>query len=237
MKRVLLLAALVFGTPATAQTAPALPMPPLPAPPGDPRFQTIEYHADRVVQIQVAPGYQLTLELAPDERVESVALGDSAAWQVSPNRHGDHLFIKPLQSDVTTNMTVVTDVRTYLFDLVPLPGPQPTMAYILRFDYPGATQAPEETLVAAVETTYRVSGTRALRPSAMSDDGLRTYIEWPPDASLPAVYAVDGEGHEILVNGMMRDGVFVIDSILPKLVFRIDRQTAQAVRQVPRGKR
>ena len=68
---------------------------------GDPRIQTRRlYDADQVVQLQGAPGYQLDVEFAPDERIESVAVGDSAAWQVTPNRRGDRLFVKPLQAGV-----------------------------------------------------------------------------------------------------------------------------------------
>jgi hypothetical protein len=36
---------------------------------------------------------------------------------------------------------------------------------------------------------------------------------------------------------MMRDDIYVIDQVLPRLVFRIDRQTARAVRVQPRERR
>ncbi|MEA1015858.1 TrbG/VirB9 family P-type conjugative transfer protein [Sphingosinicella sp. LY1275] len=215
---------------------------PLPPPPtADPRVQTIDYREDQVIVLQAAPGYQLTVELGADERVENVAVGDSGAWQVTANRRGDMLFIKPLQSGVTTNMTVVTDARLYAFDLVPLYGPSPEMAYRVRFRYPAAQGAApaddaagEATLI---EGRYRLSGVRALRPARISDDGRHTYIEWPKDAALPAVYALDARGEETLVNGMMRDGLFVVDSVVPRLAFRIDRQVARATRVVPRRRR
>ena len=44
------------------------------------------------------------------------------AWQVSVNKEGDRLFLKPAQPDVSTNMTVVTSVRVYNFDLASLSG-------------------------------------------------------------------------------------------------------------------
>jgi type IV secretion system protein VirB9 len=76
-----------------------------------------------------------------------------------------------------------------------------------------------------------MSGSRALWPARISDDGKRTLIDWPRDTPIPAVYTLDAQGRESLVNGAMRDGVYVIDSVLPRLVFRIDRQVATASRK------
>ena len=198
---------------------------------GDPRLQTVDFVPDQVVVLEVAPGYQLTVELAPDEQIENVAVGDSGAWQVTANRRGDRLFIKALQPGVTTNMTVITSARLYAMDLVPLYGPSPEMAYTVRFRFPEAgEEEPEESAEAAVEGHYRVTGARRLRPSRIGDDGRQTFIEWPEDRSLPAVYAVGRDGQESLVNGMMRDGIYVIDSVAQRLVFRIDRNVARAER-------
>jgi len=202
---------------------------------GDRRLQTIDYAADQVVILEVAAGYMLTVELAPDEQIENVALGDSGAWQVTANRRGDRLFIKPLQGGISTNMTVITNARLYAIDLVPLSGPSPEMAYTVRFNYPeaartGAGGGEEAEAEPPVDGRYRVSGARALQPSRIGDDGRHTYIEWPADRPIPAVYALGANGEESLVNGMMRDDVYVIDSVVPRLVFRIDRQTARAVR-------
>jgi type IV secretion system protein VirB9 len=205
---------------------------------GDPRLQTVEYRGNQVVTLEVAPGYQLALEFAADERIESVGLGDSAAWMVSPTKRGDHLFIKAIQAGVSTNMTVVTDIRTYAFDLHPLPGPSATMAYTVRFSYPAppGANAPAAETAPAPDTRYRVGGDRKLRPSAISDDGIKTYIEWPANVAMPAVYAVNDQGREALVNGLVQDRVFVIDGVARKLVFRIDKRVARAIRDTPRGK-
>jgi len=202
---------------------------------GDPLIQTVLYDSEQVVQLQGTPGFQTDVEFASDEAIENVAVGDSAAWQVTPNRRGDHLFVKNLISGVTTNMTVVTSARTYFFELAPLTAGE--MAYTVRFRYPSAQAAADETPATRVEGRYRLSGAQALRPSRIADDGVHTYIEWPHDASLPAVYALNGQGQETLVNGGMRDGLFVIDGISPRLVFRIDQNVAHADRVAPRASR
>ena len=71
---------------------------------------------------------------------------------------------------------------------------------------------------------------RALRPSAINDDGAKTYIEFPADRPLPAVFGYDARGREVLVQGAMRDGQYVIDGVKPKLLFRIDNSRATATR-------
>jgi type IV secretion system protein VirB9 len=231
LRVLLFLIALLLPAMATAQVRP------VPGP-GDPRIQTIVYDANQVVQLQVASGYQLAIEFAPDERIENVAVGESGAWQVTPNKRGDHLFIKALQAGVTTNLTVVTDARSYAFELQPLFGPLPNMAYTVRFTYP----APASAVVAGAASTpepgrYKLSGTKALRPSQIDDDGVHTYIVFPADKPLPAIFAIDEKGREMLVDGGMRDGQYVIDGVRPKLLFRLDKDLATAVRVTPKPKK
>lgn len=208
-----------------------VPVSPLPAwqdLPGT-RARTVDYAPDRVVQLHAAPGYQLMLELAADEHIENVAVGDSGAWQVTANKRGDRLFLKPIQAGVTTNMVVITDVRVYSFELVPMSAPQPDMAYAVRFRYPAP---PDSAAAKDVEPKgrYKLEGRASLQPSGMHDDGVHTYIEWPEDRPLPAIYAIGADGKEALINGMMRDGRMVIDSVQQRLVFRIDNHRATAVR-------
>jgi type IV secretion system protein VirB9 len=222
--------AFLAATPALAQVAPQPGI-------GDPHLQLVNYDAGQIVQLRGAAGYQLMVELSPDEQVQSVALGDSAAWGVSINKAGDRLFVKPLQALVPTNMTVVTSVRVYNFELVPLSAPQGDMPYTVRFQYPAVRpdgpdgQYVDISAAARRLSKYKISGARAVRPLSISDDGQRTYISWPKGASIPAVYALDGAGREVLVNGMMgTDDVYVVDGAPQKLSFRIDQTVARAER-------
>lgn len=202
---------------------------------GDPRLQAVDYHRDQVVRIAGAPGYQITIALAPDEKVESVAVGDSAAWQVTANRGGNMLFVKPVQGGAT-NMTVITNARFYAFELVS--GEGGAAPYEVRFRYPseearnGPSHPPGPTHIIG---EYWLKGAHALRPARMSDDGEKTWIEWSPEVLLPAVFIIDDHGRESLANGNMRGPYYVIDSVHDRLLFRIDRETARATRHVPKA--
>jgi type IV secretion system protein VirB9 len=196
----------------------------------NPRIRVIEYFPDALFRIEAEQGYLVTLQLGADERIENVAVGDSTAWQVSANNRGDLVFIKPVRAGIATNMTIATDARIYLFELVPSSGRGMSAPYMVRFSFPATPETPAGAKPAGIVGHYRLTGSRSLRPSWMGDDGQKTFIEWPADVALPAVFTIDPQGREALVNGNMRDGRYVIDSVLPKLIFRIDDASANAVR-------
>lgn len=201
---------------------------------GDARMQTVDYRRDQVVEIEAAPGYQVMIALAPDEQIQNVAVGDSGSWQVVASQSGNMLFVRPSQGGVSTNMTVITSARFYAFDLVPAIGMPP---YEIRFRYPAEASIGTNDVAseAAAVGMYRLGGTRSLWPVRMHDDGIKTYIDWPPDAPLPAVFVMDDYGRERLANGNMRGGFYVIDSVHDQLLFRIDRKTARAKRYLPKA--
>ena len=209
---------------------------------GDNRLQTVAYDPAQVVQLRGTPGYQVTVELSPDEEVQSVAVGDGAAWQISVNAGRNLLFIKPTDSARATNMTVITDIRVYNFELVPTPGPSPDMAYHIKFHFAAPETRPRTgdfvDISAATRrmSRYRMTGDKRLRPAAISHDGYNTYIVWPKELDLPATYEFAGPGRELLVNGVMRDDVLVIDRVITHLVFRRDKSVAQAVLLPPKRK-
>lgn len=197
---------------------------------GDPHLQIVDYDPRQVVLLRVAVGYQLVLELAADERVETVALGDSGGWQASANKRADHVFIKPLQAGAATNLTVITDVRRYAFNLIAAEANAPDLPYTVRFSYP-----PAEPLIAQDQHTsraiFKLGGDRHLRPARMFDDGRFTFIDWPADTDLPAIYVLGAKGEETLVNGAMRDGHYVVETIASRFIFRRGAQSATARRQ------
>lgn len=216
---------LMLITPALAARAEVTPRPGA----GDPHVQAVDYDADEVVRLRVALGYQLALELAADERVETVSVGNSSVWQVTANNRGDHVFIKPMQGAAATNLTVITDVRRYAFTLLPAYELEPDLPYTVRFHYPAAppaAQAPTPSPAAS----YRFGGDKTLRPATMFDDGSFTFIAWPLDVSLPAVFVIAADGQEALVNGAVRDGYLVVETVAAKFVFRRGAATSTAKR-------
>jgi type IV secretion system protein VirB9 len=193
----------------------------------DSRIRTVAYDPDQVVRLTGYFGIQTMLEFAPDERIENVSIGDAMGWQVTPNKKANLLFLKPLDRTAATNMTVVTDRRRYVFELV-VAGPKASakdLAYVVRMLVPAPAPvaviappppAPPAAPVAK-NSAYGVKGDAAIQPTRVFDDGVATYFAWPEQADLPAVFVVNADGVEGLANAVVRGGYLVVDQLAPAL--------------------
>lgn len=198
----------------------------------DPRIQTITYDQTQPVRIVAFPTGTLTLMLLPGDRIERAVLSDPEAFEVRITGASDSLHIDARRANAAATLVVETPRRRYALNLAT--GSGLAAAYLIRFVAPTAAPAPTaavppEPLKLVGE--YRVSGDRALRPTMIGDDGLRTYLEWSEYQSLPAVFGIGISGGEEVVDGYMRDGRFVIDRVYAELVFRVDNESAKARRR------
>ncbi len=203
----------------------------------DPRIRTIFYDPDKVVPLKAYFGYQMMIQFGADERIENVAIGEGSTWQVTPNKDASLLFIKPLEHAARTNMTVVTDQRSYLFELSARSVGEARdgdMTYVVRFTYPpppvaiAAAPQPRTLPPERRNTAYTYTGARELLPSLVFDDGRLTYFRWPENTVRPAVFAVGLDGAESLVNYSYHDGYEVVEQTAPRFQLR-DGKTVTTV--------
>ncbi|WP_239806499.1 TrbG/VirB9 family P-type conjugative transfer protein [Croceicoccus hydrothermalis] len=224
----------------------------VPAHAGDPRLVTRMYDEDAVVRIEGRTNVQATVAFADDERIENVAIGDSASWQVTPNKRANLLFVKPLEPTAATNMTVVTDRRTYYFDLVASPRAKPL--YQLRFAYPeepvedaparmaaapgsiemqAATDPLAVTDPASLNFAWGRSGDAALLPERAYDDGEVTYLAWPQGRDVPAILVTNADGREGPVNFTVRGENIIIEGVPGRIILRSGDNDAFLVNNGP----
>ena len=185
------------------------------------------------------------IEFGGDETIENIALGDSAAWQVTPNKRANLVFVKPLLDHARTNMTVVTDRRRYLFELVNGGSTSPVL-YTLRFVYPAPAQAVVEVPVAprpspapppappVLNHDWHAQGASQLIPAAIYDDGASTFIAWPARIELPAILMPGVDGSEGAVNFTVRGDYLVIDGVAPRYILHIGKARAVLINGSPR---
>lgn len=103
----------------------------------DNRIKTYIYNQNEVYLLTLHYGFQSSIEFAKNEEVQTITLGDAYAWKITPL--ANRLFIKPLEKNMRTNMTIITNKRTYQFDIVAQEldeDEEQDLVYVIRFYYP-----------------------------------------------------------------------------------------------------
>jgi type IV secretion system protein VirB9 len=177
--------------------------------------------------VKLAPGSQASVHFPADEVPTIHELGDPQAWRVVAF-DAPQMIVRSLRPAAPTFLRVNTNRRRYEFALASVSDRALNSAGTIRFAQSAvATAAAPAVTPSSSPTRYRVSGNRSLYPVSIWDDGRQMVIVWRPEQELPAVFAMDGR-QEVLVNGHMRGGRFVIDLVYPLLVFRLGSEEARA---------
>ncbi len=175
----------------------------------DARVREVLYEAHEVYRIEGQVGIALDLEFEPGETFVGLASGDRNALEFSAQ--GSHLFLKPKAAPVTTNLTILTDRRVYrVFYVVGSTRETPAtpVPFAVKFAYPSKERpseasshpTPPPAVTMPASRRYEFCGPAALKPVRVFDDDVRTTILFGPHQPWPAVFAVEADGSESLVN-------------------------------------
>jgi type IV secretion system protein VirB9 len=199
----------------------------------DSRIRTVRYSPNEVYQFLGHYGYQSAIEFEVNEKILTVSVGDSTSWQLNPS--GNRLFLKPIDQNALTNMTIITDKRTYLFELHAEETKDirdKNLVFSYRFIYPQAdTSALDYSSVDSVPDferepekynfKYSIRGSSVVEPIRIFDDGQFTYFEFrDKNAELPAFYNVTTAGEEEIVNFRKRGNYIVVERVSPRFTLR-----------------
>ncbi|AIL64748.1 conjugal transfer protein TrbG [Rickettsiales bacterium Ac37b] len=193
--------------------------------------------------ITCSPLHICDIELEAGEKILNVAIGDQVHWILSPANSGagsditPHVIIKPTDENISTNMVVTTDKRTYYLYL----RSQKT-GYITRlsFYYPHdlvqswelhnklkeedeqnrIAEFPALT-VAELDFNYEIKGSNKshIRPIRVFNDGKHVYLQMSPKLGAneaPILMVIGKNGESQLVNYRMKSGYYVVDRLFDR---------------------
>lgn len=177
----------------------------------DRRIRYVTYDPDAVVLVDAVVGIVTHIVLEPGESYVTHAFGDGKAWDFAAK--ANHCFLKAVATNADSNLTLVTDRRSYHFSLRLLSdaGAAPTFEIAFRYPNSEARKKREDATRTAVEDAfkgngekpnldYTMSGDLDLAPENAWDDREFTYFKFPGQRDIPAIYMVDGDGNESIVN-------------------------------------
>lgn len=214
----------------------------------DSRIRTIVYNPNEVFQLKFHYGFQSFIEFAPDEEIEIISLGEAFPWKITPINK--RIFIRPIQVDVTTNMTVITTKRTYQFEITGLAydgRSNEDLIYSVNFFYPDRElKKPSMNIGNGANTinvkdgfaltnidrgdiinfNYTMAGdAKSIVPIKVFDDGKITYFQFPKNNLIvPEFSIVDIYGNETKLNYYIDGDYVAINTVGVQFALRNGRE-------------
>ena len=203
---------------------------------GESRIKIINYTPNTVFKFTGHYEFQSIIEFALDEEIETISMGTPTPWQMVPA--GNRIFLKPIEENATTNMTVITNKRMYFFEMhaEEATGIQDeNLNFVFKFVYPeqynlgagAVTQVntfngPNLSKPELYNFEYTISGKiSGIEPLQVFDDGEFTYLKFRDlNADFPAIFSVDAYGNEGLVNYRQEGGYVIIERVSDRFTLR-----------------
>ena len=209
-------------------------------------------------QVYASPGQVTDIALQEGEQLVGsgpVAAGDTVRWIIGDTESGIgatrqiHILVKPTRADLTTNLVINTDRRTYHLELratsstymasVSWTYPQDALIALQGRNAAAAAAAPVAGGIdlSTLNFRYRIDGDRTpWRPARAFDDGRQVFIEFPAGISqgeMPPLFVTGARGDAELVNYRVQGRYMMVDRLFAAAELRLgDRRTEQRVRIV-----
>lgn len=213
-------------------------------------IQVYPYSEGALYQVYAAPGQITSIALELGESLTGagpIAAGDTARWIIGDTTSGAgdtarvHVLVKPTRADISTNLVINTDRRTYLVELRSEETPyMPSVAWSYPESRTTRTPAVPATPVippaAHRNHRYALSGDHpAWRPASVYDDGRRVYVEFPRgivQGEMPPLFVIGSDGEPELVNTRIHQNILIADRLFAAAELRLGAEDQQRVRIV-----
>jgi type IV secretion system protein VirB9 len=221
--------------------------------------QVYPFTEGALYEVYAAPEEITDIALQPGEQLVGsgpVAAGDTVRWIIGDTTSGTgastqvHILVKPTRPDLTTNLIINTDRRTYHLELrstaatymasISWNYPEDQLIAIRQQNAQADQAAPIATGVdvSALNFRYQIEGDNPpWRPLRAFDDGRQVFIEFPSgigQGDMPPLFVIGPSGKTTdLVNYRVRGADMIVDSLFAEAELQMgDGSSQQRVRIV-----
>ncbi|EQM73822.1 MULTISPECIES: P-type conjugative transfer protein TrbG [Stutzerimonas] len=226
-------------------------------------IQVWPYSEGALYQVYATPGRVTVIGLQEGEELVTVAAGDTVRWIVGDTSSGAgdalrvSVLVKPIRSNLNTNLVISTSRRTYLIELtstekawmasVSWNYPKDRMLALQRQARAAQVSAPVDTGLSLerIRFRYAISGSNPpWQPLRAFDDGEKVYIQFPAgiaQGELPPMFVIGAQGDGQLVNYRFRSPYYIVDRLFGAAELRLGADKGDVVRiertdGLPRGR-
>lgn len=207
----------------------------------DSRIRSAIYRDDEVYRLIGFVGYAIELVFEEGEVFAGNGGGDLDG--IAFGWHDNHLILKPKAANVGTNLVVYTNRRAYRFDYSVSARRSNVQTdevmYTVRFVYPPSPRSVNGLTAAeqadfdlkhaaegrAQNADYWYCGSPAIKPVAVSDDGVHTRLRFAAKSELPVIFVRNDDDTESLLNFSMDEGDVIIHRVAARFILRRGKLT------------
>ena len=199
------------------------------------------YDENAMYTVYARVNYLTTIMLQAGETVTFVGGGDTSRWRRATGTTGSSegtrevIYIKPLYTDLKTNLVINTDKRSYQINLI---SDKALYNPLVKWDYPQdeflAMEAQkklqrereknQETITDPTSLDYRYTistNKYDFAPQQVFNDATKTYIQLKDNLQeMPSLYLKDGN-NLLLVNYRVKGSFLVVDRLFNEGELRI----------------
>ncbi|MBQ4875204.1 MAG: TrbG/VirB9 family P-type conjugative transfer protein [Rickettsiaceae bacterium H1] len=221
--RIILLISVIFSFPVNSNQKPIA---------TDSRIKTLIYSPKEIFQLKLHNNYQSFIKLPKKEIIKSIAIGNSANWEM---KHiGNFIFIKPKVKSTRTNLVIINNKdESYTFDLIALESMKnEDMTYSTSFYYPDESDSfdkdnsvkllegqvidnPLNNKKQKIHYNYSSDGDKELTPSEIFDNGQLTFFKFTH--LIPKIFVVKDDGSKYSTEMISYEGLTIINGVYDKL--------------------
>jgi type IV secretion system protein VirB9 len=200
------------------------------------KFRSYIYNPNELYRYFGHYTYQGFIEFSAGETISTISMGNPTLWLVETL--DNRIFLKPVGEDNSeTNMTVLTNKKVYHFELVAKEAKglaDKDLIFVVKFSYPDdkdknlvefaktpPSDEPDMRDLSSYNFNYQYTGEKTIAPSKVFDDGVFTYFQFNSrNSEVPAIYSVDSEGFESLINYRITGTYMVVEKVAPQYSLR-----------------
>lgn len=214
---------------------------------------TFKYSPSSIYEIWVSPDFSTRIELNPDEDITYVGGGDTANWKIDMSKGGEKnttsLYIRPVESDIKSNLIIQTNRRTYTFFIN---GDEKLYNMIVKFTYPldasmsmyrtdssvpnilengvsGDSVKTGASDIRNLATNYKIAPSNYdWSPTGIYNDGKKTYIRFKEGMSETPILVVKGSSGKLEeINYHQEGNVIRIDRVVKAGQLKLDKKVVK----------
>lgn len=212
--------------------------------------QVYQFVEGALFRLYAAPEQVSDIALQPGEILSAVSAGDTVRWVIGDTTSGNgpakrvHILVKPFAPDLSTNLVITTDRRSYHLRLdstantamavVSWTYPQDVLASMKQKQEEARQTVDHTVSLENIQFRYGITGdTPPWRPVRAFDDGSKVYIEFPgriDQGEAPPLFVVGPQGNSELVNYRVRGSYYIVDRLFAVAELRLGQKQQQVVR-------